>query len=93
MCTVLCGRKVRDFEAYRADSGGDIAYCNTLPKAFEWLAQLNMEGFEGKRKLHGIIKRMTDPDEARRPNALEVSITLGQCKNSNGTSFIGNCAA
>ena len=91
MCTVLCGRRIRDFEAYRADSEGDIAYRNTLPQAFEWLSQLNMEGFEGKNKLQGIIKRMTDPDARRRPNALEVSQTLRHCKNSNGTRFVGDC--
>ncbi|MCJ1381954.1 hypothetical protein MMC17_005066 [Xylographa soralifera] len=93
MSTVLCGRKVRDFEAYRADSEGDIAYRNTLPKALEWLSQLNMNGFEGKDRLLGIIREMTDPDAKRRPTALKVAQTLQQCKNRNGTLFIGECAA
>ena len=91
---MLCGRKVRDFEAYRANADdGDIAYCNTLAKAYEWLSQLNMEGFGGKENLHGIINRMTDEDAECRPGALEVSETLRQCKNSGGTLFIGDCTA
>ncbi|KAL8827449.1 MAG: hypothetical protein Q9191_003174 [Dirinaria sp. TL-2023a] len=87
MCTVLCGRKVRDFEAYRANSDGDIAYCNTISKALKWQPLSNM------KQVLDVIKGMVDQDAKQRPTALEISQALSKCKNSNGTPFVGDCAA
>ena len=87
MLTVLSGLKIRDFEQFRADQEGDIAYCNTLPKVLEWLKKLDME------EVHDIIKRMVDKDAERRPTALEVSQSLEECRTGNGIPFTGGCAA
>ena len=87
ICTVLCGCKVQDFEAERANSEGDIAYCNTISKALKWQPLLDM------KEVHDIIKSMVDQDAERRPTALKVAQDLKKCKNSNGTSFAGDCSA
>ena len=88
---MLCGRQVRDFAEFRADEHGEVAYHRTLPKALEWLSQLNNEEHENQEMFQGVIRSMIEPDANKRPSAIDVARIMRKCKTSSGRVFIGNC--
>ena len=88
--TVINGRRIRDFEAYRADEEGRHAYCYTLPKTLDWLSDLEIERYETKDRFQGILRRMIDEDPSQRPEARDVCNTLRQCKSSDGKPRCGS---
>ena len=88
--TVINGRRIRDFEDFRAKEEGSQAYCYTLPKTLEWLSGLDPETYETKDQFQGILRRMIDEDPGKRPKARDVCNVLRQCKSSNGNPRCGS---
>lgn len=88
--TVVIGRRIRDFEAFRADEKGRHAYRYTLPKTLEWLSGVDSESYETKDRFQGILRRMIDEDPSQRPEARDVCNILRQCKSSDSKPRCGS---
>ena len=73
MYTVLCGRRVRDFETFRADEQGEVAYHRTLPKTLEWLSRLDNQEHDNQNTVQKVIQDMIDTDASKRPTAVNVA--------------------
>ena len=88
---MISGRRLQEFEAFRADESGNCAYRNTLPKTLEWLSRLDpRDGYETKERFQDILRRMIDVDPRQRPEARDVSNVLRQCRSFDGKPRCGS---
>ena len=88
--SVLCGRRVRDFEKFRADDEGEAAYHRTLPKTVVWLSTIDNKEHKDKEKFLGVIRSMIETDASKRPHAAEIGRIVEECKTSGGLIFNRN---
>ena len=88
---MIRGRRLQEFENFRADESGSHAYRDTLPKTLEWLSILDGgDKYETKERFQGILRRMIDEDPRQRPEARDVCSVLRQCKSFNGYPRCGS---
>lgn len=88
---MISGRRIQDFEAFRADESGRHAYRDTLPKTLEWLSSLDGgHRYETKERFQGILRRMIDADPRQRPEARDVCSVLRQCNSFDGNPRCGS---
>ena len=88
---MISGRRLQEFEKFRADKSGNCAYRNTLPKTFEWLSGLDVcDRYETKERFQSILRRMIDEDPRKRPEARDVWNALRQCKSFDGKPRCGS---
>ena len=88
---MISGRRLQEFETFRADESGNCAYRNTLPKTLEWLSRLDLrDWYETKGRFQGILRRMIDEDPRQRPEARDVCSVLRQCKSFDGKPRCGS---
>ena len=88
---MLSGKRIRDFEDFRADELGNTAYRHTLPKTLDWLSKLQSHEHESKDLFHDNIRRMIATDPSQRPTAATVSRVMKQCKTITGVPFTEDC--
>ena len=89
--TVIRGRRLQDFEKFRADDSGRHSYRDTLPKTLEWLSSLDGDDrYENKERFQGILRRMIDEDPRQRPEARDVCSVLRQCESCDGNPRCGS---
>ena len=88
---MIRGRRLQDFEKFRADESGSHAYRDTLPKTLEWLSSLDSgDRYETKERFQGILRRMIDEDPCQRPEARDVCRVLRECKSFDGNLRCGS---
>ena len=86
---MLCGKRVRDFEKYRADKKGEVAYHLTLR---DWLADLDNQIHDNGNIVRKTIRNMIETEASKRPSAVEVARIMRECKTSGGLVFSGDCS-
>lgn len=83
------GRRIRDFQTYRARNGSKTAYRFTLAETLEWLSELDKEDYEDRAPFQSTLRRMINSDPAQRPSAEEVLDIMQQCKTREGLIHCG----
>lgn len=89
--TVLCGRRVRDFEDFRANDEGEVAYDRTLTKTLGWLSTMENKEQENQETFKNVIRSMMETDASKRPKAENVALIMRECKGCSGLVFSGDC--
>lgn len=87
--TVLQGRRIGEFVAFRTDELGRSDYRYTNAKALEWMALVDGNDYPTKDRFQGVLKRMIDSDPEKRPTAQDVHQKLRICYTSNGIPRCG----